>query len=82
MISEEFINECCTRVWREPIALKLRIPFWLTATKSLNRKWLRRMVLLDEEWMFFVLPKKTNEGELRGVLTVLSAFCVGECYMV
>lgn len=82
MISEEFIRECCARNWREPISLKLHIPFWMNATKSLDRKWIRKMTLLDEEWMFFVLPKKTNEGELRGVLTVLSAFCVGECYMV
>lgn len=82
MITEEFMNECCARVWREPIAIKLQVPYWLTATKSLDRKWIRRMTLLDEEWMFFVLPKKTPEGELRGVLTVLSVYCVGECFMV
>lgn len=82
MITEEFINECCARVWREPIAIKLQIPYWLTATKSLDRKWIRKMTFLDEEWIFLVLPKKTPEGELRGVLTVLSAFCIGECYFV
>lgn len=82
MITEEFINECCARVYREPIAIKLQVPYWMTATKSLDPKWLRKMTLLDIEWMFFVLPKKTPEGELRAVLTILSAYCVGECYMV
>lgn len=82
MITEEFMRECCARVWREPIAIKLQVPYWITATKSLDRKWIRRMTLLDDEWMFFVLPKKTPEGELRGVLTVLSAFCIGECYFI
>lgn len=82
MITENFVNECCKRIWNEPVAIKLQIPFWISATESIERKWIRRITLLDEEWIFMVLPKKTPEGELRGVLTVLSAFCVGECYFV
>lgn len=81
MISEDFIKACCDKVFREPIAIKLNIPYWMTATKYIPIKYMRMMTLHDPDWLFFVLPKKTSESELREVLTAISPYCM-DCYFV
>lgn len=82
MITEDFINQCCDKIYREPIALKLYVPYWMTVTKQMDINYLRKMTLHDDVWMFFVLPKKTPETELRNLLNVISPYCVGECFIV
>lgn len=82
MISEEFIAECCERVWHAPIAIKLNVPYWMTVARMIDISYRRKMTLLDDEWMFFVLPKKTPEAELRNLLTVISPYCIGDCFVI
>lgn len=81
MIPEDFIKACCDKVFNEPIAIKLNVPYWMTATKSMPIKYMRMMTLQDPYWLFFVLPKKTPESELREVLTAISPYCM-DCYFV
>lgn len=82
MISLEFINECCDKVYSEPIAIKLQIPFWVTATKGVPVEYLRKMIFQDPGWLFLILPKKTNVKELREVLSALSPFCIDYYYLI
>lgn len=82
MISEDFIKQCSGRVWHEPIALKLYVPYWMTVTKQIDIKYLRKMTLHDDVWMFFVLPKKTPEKELRDLLSVISPYCTGDYFVL
>lgn len=82
MISSEFINECCDRVYNEPVAIKLNVPFWITATKDMPIPYRRKMTLHDPSWLFFVLPKRTNEKELREVLGNLSPYCIDYYFVI
>lgn len=82
MISPEFINECCSKVFNEPVAIKLNVPFWLTVTKEMPIKYMRMMTLQDPSWLFFVLPKKTPEKELRELLGTLSPYCIDYYFII
>ena len=82
MISLDFINECCDKVHNEPIAIKLEVPFWINATKNMPIEYMRKMTLHDPDWLFFVLPKKTPEKELRELLGALSPYCIDYYFVI
>lgn len=82
MISQDFIKECCDINYCNPIAIKLQVPLFMTATKEIPLEFLRCMQIFDVDWLFFVIPRRVGEQKLTEFLNIISPYVVDSYFVV